>query len=108
MKIPKADVTELFSSIQGEGIFLGARQIFVRFRECNMGCVFCDEPKNLGATSYTPSELMHEVLRLEKAGKPHHSVALTGGEPLIYAEFLGEFLRLLKKGGFKSYLETNG
>ena len=108
MNVPKADITEIFSSIQGEGIFLGARQIFVRFKDCNLSCIFCDEPKDLISKEYTPLELMREVKRLETAKSWHHSVSLTGGEPLIYAEFLMEFLSLLKKNRLKSYLETNG
>lgn len=108
MTTHKADITEVFSSIQGEGIFLGARQIFVRFKACNMNCVFCDERKNLGSKEYTPSELMRLVRLLERTNRPHHSVSLTGGEPLLYAEFLREFLILLKKEDMKSYLETNG
>ncbi len=108
MKILKAPVIEVFSSIQGEGIFLGARQAFVRFKDCNMNCAFCDEPRNLDAKEYTPSELLRAVKMLEREREPHHSVSLTGGEPLLYVEFLKEFLPLLKKNGMKVYLETNG
>lgn len=108
MQQAKADVTEVFSSIQGEGIFLGARQIFVRFKECNINCIFCDELKNLSPKGYSPSQLMAEVKFLERTKGAHHSVSLTGGEPLLYVEFLKEFLKLLKKDSFKAYLETNG
>src|SRR3989338_7172358 len=104
----KADIAEIFSSIQGEGIFLGARQIFVRFKDCNMKCVFCDEPKDLDSRSYSPQELTDEIKRWEQDEKPHHSISLTGGEPLLYANFLREFLKLLKREGLKTYLETNG
>lgn len=103
-----ADIVEVFSSIQGEGIFVGARQIFVRFKDCSLNCIFCDEPKDLKSRSYSPSELMSEVKSLETAKGPHHSISLTGGEPLLYAEFLKEFLKILKRENLKSYLETNG
>lgn len=108
MQTPKADITKVFSSIQGEGIFLGARQIFVRFKECNLNCVFCDEPKNSASKAYSPLELTAEIKFLEMTKGPHHSVSLTGGEPLLYIKFLKEFLKLLKKENLKSYLETNG
>ncbi len=104
----KADISEIFSSIQGEAIFLGARQIFVRFNRCNLNCSYCDEPKGIKAVEYSPSDLMSKVLELEKSKGPHHSVSLTGGEPLLYTPFLKKFLGLLKKSGLKSYLETNG
>ena len=104
----KADIVDIFSSMQGEGIFLGAKQIFVRFKRCNLCCAFCDEPRNAEPKQYSPLELMTEMRFLETSKGPHHSVSLTGGEPLLYSEFLKIFLRMLKKEKFKTYLETNG
>ncbi len=108
MNTPKAEITEIFSSVQGEGIFVGARQIFVRFKRCNMTCEFCDTPNEGLGKEYSPVAMMSEIKSLEEANGPHHSVSLTGGEPLVYAEFLKSMLPILKKTGFKSYLETNG
>jgi len=71
----KAQITEIFSSIQGEGIFLGAKQIFVRFKKCNMDCVFCDESKDLAAKEYTPLELARKIRALDVSDGPHHSVS---------------------------------
>ncbi|MBN1526285.1 MAG: 7-carboxy-7-deazaguanine synthase QueE [Candidatus Omnitrophica bacterium] len=104
----EADITEVFSSIQGEGIFAGAKQVFVRFAACNMKCHFCDEADKAGSKVYSAGSLAAEVRSLEKAKGKHHSVSLTGGEPLLYASFLKEFIPLLKKDGHKIYLETNG
>ncbi len=108
MNTPKAEITEIFSSVQGEGIFVGARQIFVRFKRCNMACEFCDTPNDIAVKEYTSAALMNEVKTIDGSKGPHHSISLTGGEPLMYAEFLKSILPLLKKAGFKSYLETNG
>lgn len=108
MHTVKAEVTDLFSSIQGEGIFVGAKQVFVRFRQCNLACSFCDEPWRHEPELYSPSELMGRVKSLDLDKGPHHSVSLTGGEPLMYADYLKTFLRLLHKEGMKGYLETNG
>ncbi|MDD3905835.1 MAG: 7-carboxy-7-deazaguanine synthase QueE [Candidatus Omnitrophica bacterium] len=105
----KGQITEIFSSIQGEGIFLGAKQIFVRFKKCNLNCVFCDEAKGLASKEYAPLELLKEIKAIDVARGPHHSVSLTGGEPLLYWDFLKVFLRIAKKNRlFKAYLETNG
>jgi len=104
----EAEIVDRFSSVQGEGIFVGAKQIFIRFKRCNMNCVFCDEQKDAEARLYTPAALMEEVESLEEAKGIHHSVSLTGGEPLMYPDFLKAFLPLLRKKGKKSYLETNG
>lgn len=108
MNKANADIVDVFSSMQGEGIFLGARQIFVRFKKCNLSCAFCDEPRNAKAKGYSPLELMSEVKFLELSKGPHHSVSLTGGEPLLYSDFLKIFLKLLRKEKLKVYLETNG
>ena len=104
----KADVVDIFSSIQGEGMFLGARQIFIRFKNCNLACSFCDEPRDSRPKEYSPEELTADIKLLEATKGPHHSVSLTGGEPLLYSPFLKIFLRLLKSERFKVYLETNG
>lgn len=108
MKKTEADITEIFSSIQGEGIFAGAKQIFVRFASCNMKCHFCDERDKTASKVHSAESLLAEVRALEKAKGRHHSVSLTGGEPLMYASFLKEFIPLLKADGHKIYLETNG
>ena len=107
-KAPKAVITEIFSSVQGEGIFAGARQIFVRFKECNMGCSFCDTPNKSAGKEYSPAQLSRAIEEVRKRKGAHHSVSLTGGEPLLSTAFLKELLPLLKKSGFKIYLETNG
>ncbi|OIO37624.1 MAG: 7-cyano-7-deazaguanine synthase QueC [Candidatus Omnitrophica bacterium CG1_02_49_10] len=104
----KAGITEIFSSIQGEGIFLGVKQIFVRFKKCNMACAYCDVPRELAPKVYGAGDLLGKIEELEKNKGPHHSISFTGGEPLLYADLLAEILPELKKRRFKVYLETNG
>ncbi len=108
--MPKIDteIIEIFSSIQGEGIFVGAKQIFVRFKECNLSCSFCDESLDRQAKTYTPKALMDEINFLTEKKGSHHSVSLTGGEPLCHTDFLLAFLPLLRRSRMKVYLETNG
>jgi len=38
----KGKIAEIYDSYQGEGIFLGEKQVFVRFFGCNFDCEFCD------------------------------------------------------------------
>lgn len=100
----KAKINEIFSSIQGEGPVVGYKQLFIRFCGCNLKCEYCDT-EFLQGEEYTAQELYKKISK-EYDLKSFHSVSLTGGEPLLHAEFLKEFLPLIK-GETKIYLETN-
>jgi len=100
----KGKIAEIFESMQGEGLYLGERQIFVRFFGCNLRCKYCDTHLDR-YTEYEPQELLEE---LKKFGNGFHSVSFTGGEPLLQKDFLKEVLQLTRKAGFRNYLETNG
>jgi len=100
----KARIAEVFDSVQGEGLYLGERQVFVRFFGCNLSCNFCDTKLNR-FSEYEPDELLREI-KLYPNG--FHSVSFTGGEPLLQYEFLKEAMKLNKKHGLNNYLETNG
>lgn len=100
----KAKIAEIFASVQGEGLYLGEKQIFVRFFNCNLNCTYCDTKLDR-FMEYEPKELFNEIkLYRDK----YHSVSFTGGEPLLYKDFLKEILALTYKQGYKHYLETNG
>ena len=119
----KENIIEIFSSAQGEGPYVGTRQVFVRFEGCNLGCRYCD-------TEHKPGT--HPCCRLEtSAGSgrfrtvtnplsaaevaravndylevlPHQAVSFTGGEPLLHTGFL---LELAQQLPVPVFLETNG
>lgn len=100
----KARINEIFSSIQGEGPVVGYKQLFIRFCGCNLNCEYCDTEFAKGV-EYSPQELFEKITK-EYNLKTFHSVSLTGGEPLLSADFLTEFLPLIKNK-VKMYLETN-
>ena len=104
----QADLVEIFSSLQGEGLLVGAKQVFIRFAGCNLDCAFCDTPKEAVIKGISVDEVLEKVKYLEKVSGEHHSVSLTGGEPLLHVSFLQKLLPALKREGFKIYLETNG
>lgn len=116
-----AEISEIFFSIQGEGLFIGYPQIFVRFAGCNLSCRYCDLLRNerpvrsafRNATlseslTLTASGLIAHILPILKKKGSVHSVSLTGGEPLVQADFLAEFLPLAKRERIPVYFETNG
>ena len=100
----KAKIIEIFTSIQGEGPYVGIKQLFIRFHGCNLNCDYCDtqETNSKNYLKFSPAELKTRVFDFNLA--PIHSISLTGGEPLIWSDFLIEFLPLLNS---KIYLETN-
>ena len=100
----KARIAEVFVSIQGEGIYLGREQIFIRFFGCNLNrCRFCDTKSD----SFKEYESYDLLIYLKSSFDDLRFVSLTGGEPLVQKDFLKEFLPLIKQSGFKIYLETN-
>ena len=107
-----AFIKEIFESIQGEALYIGEKQIFIRFCGCNLSCDYCDTAfqkedyvtvfgldENL-KNPVSSSELLKIINRYNAK-----TISLTGGEPLLQTEFLREFLPLANK---KIYLETNG
>ncbi len=100
--LSKAKVSDLFVSIQGEGPLVGVRQAFVRLSGCNLSCNGCD-------TDFSGKFVLdwREVLDFVEQNRPVHSIAITGGEPLLQVQFLTQFLPAAKESGYKIYLETN-
>lgn len=126
MKSDEAGLTEIFSSIQGEGDLIGRRQIFIRFKGCNLACEYCDT--NVGnnedvcsmertpgrrdfleIASPVPMQTVVELLQRWESGWPnnHHSISLTGGEPLLHVNLLVAWLPRLRQI-LPIHLETNG
>ena len=97
----KVKIKEIFSSIQGEGPFIGYKQVFIRFCGCNLTCNYCDtDYRTVGSTEYR----LCEIVEILKQNTDCHSVSLTGGEPLLNTGFLKEFL---PQCPLPVYLETN-
>lgn len=126
MKGKNAELIEMFSSIQGEGLLVGMRQVFIRFHGCNLSCEYCDTKSDQcpatclveltpGRKDFTTIanpvslETVLAYLDLWEDGWPktHHSISLTGGEPLLNIDVLKEWLPHLADR-LPIYLETNG
>lgn len=103
-----ARIIEVFPSLQGEGVHVGKPHLFIRFWNCNMSCSYCDTDYKGPYREYTSEALLAEVEGLIGSAGPFHAVSLTGGEPLLWAPFLKDWLPRLKALGQKTYLETNG
>ena len=110
MRTLKTPIADIFCSVQGEGLYAGQRQVFLRFAGCNLACSYCDEPAaldNASAYGLLPAEAAALVVKLARAGKAK-AVSFTGGEPLLHWRFITAVAPALKKAGLRLHLETNG
>ena len=93
-------ISEIFSSIAGEGLRSGEPTIFLRLAGCNLRCAFCDTKFSWqGGREYSEEKIMEIVERIH--GRfPTDWVCLTGGEPLL--QDVGSIVKKLKRAGLKS------
>jgi 7-carboxy-7-deazaguanine synthase len=129
MSSTSANMLEIFSSIQGEGIYVGVRQAFLRFHGCKLNCNYCDTRRTHSSQSAeycevemtpgkrdftsikNPVTLTNIMQTFEKwendSPRIHHSISITGGEPLLQSNVLVDWLPYLSSI-LPIYLETNG
>ena len=98
-------ISEIFYSVQGEGLLVGTPSIFVRTSGCNLRCVWCDTPY----TSWAPkgSEQPVEAILEEAQRYPARHAVVTGGEPMI-APQVAELTAGLRGLGLHVTVETAG
>ncbi|MGM0466853.1 MAG: 7-carboxy-7-deazaguanine synthase QueE [Acidobacteriota bacterium] len=98
-------ITEIFSSVQGEGLRQGEPTLFIRLTGCNLRCDFCDTKYAWeGGEELEISQILNKVKK-EHEKFPSQWVCITGGEPLI--QDLKKLTGGLKKMGMKIQVETN-
>lgn len=98
-------VSEVFSSVQGEGSLAGVPSVFVRASGCNLRCVWCDTPY----ASWSPEGPVVEVGEVfrDVVGRGISHVVLTGGEPMLF-EGMVELAGMLRAAGRHITVETAG
>ena len=74
-------ISEIFYSLQGEGMLAGVPSVFVRTSGCNLRCNWCDTPYASWNPEGTPKTVAQIVAEIES--HPARHVVLTGGEPMI-------------------------
>ena len=80
---PILKVSEIFASIQGEGLRQGEPTIFVRLTGCNLRCDFCDTKYSWeGGDDISVQQVIEQVKHRHKEF-PADWVCITGGEPLL-------------------------
>lgn len=122
----KGNLSEIYLSLQGEGIWVGTPTVFIRTTGCHRRCRYCDTEFALiaerqakiwlGWRTGEPDLIVDNPVSLQEvvawvqraAGEVAKWVSFTGGEPLLQADFLAELGKELKARKFKILLETEG
>lgn len=96
---------ESFGTVDGPGI-----RFVVFMQGCPMRCKYCHNPDTwqIGAgKKYTASEVAAEAMKYKSYIK-NGGVTVSGGEPLLQAEFITELFGLFKEKGIHTALDTSG
>jgi 7-carboxy-7-deazaguanine synthase len=96
-------LSEIFYSVQGEGLWSGTPAIFVRLAGCNLACDFCDTDYSLKFLAGVDDV----VARVRDEGGDCPMVILTGGEPLAQSE-APALIAALRADGRRVHIESNG
>jgi organic radical activating enzyme len=116
---------EVFSSVQGEGPYVGTSTLFVRLGGCDLRCAWCDSPHTWRPTRQARLETrrgsgvfrevlnpvaLEDVLAAAEALElpAHRFVSLTGGEPLLQPAVVAALAERLRARGPRILLETHG
>lgn len=101
-------ISEIFDSIDGEGIRAGQLCTFIRVFGCNLRCSYCDSMYAVDKrySDIPPREMSISDI-LSRVNKNYRRVTLTGGEPLLLSESI-ELVNRLCSNDFEVNIETNG
>ncbi|WP_340316980.1 7-carboxy-7-deazaguanine synthase [Rhizorhabdus argentea] len=114
-------VKEMFLTLQGEGMQVGRRAVFLRFAGCNLWsgreedragaqCTFCDtdfvgiDGDNGGR--YPNADALADRAEALWGDFDAPFMVMTGGEPLLQVD--AALIAALKARGFETAVETNG
>lgn len=99
-------------SIQSLGAVDGPGVRCVVFMQgCPLRCAYCHNPDTWspeGGKPTTVDELARRVLRFRPYWKNGGGVTVSGGEPLLQADFVAEFFERLHQEGVHTALDTSG
>ncbi len=103
----RVKLSEIFTSIEGEGILFGTKTMFVRLAGCPLKCHWCDTPYALSMDSGSDYSIDAVKELISNSLHPNtYKVNFTGGEPLVQHEAVIELAKFVRQKGIKTYLES--
>ena len=106
-------ISEIFHSIQGEGLHTGEPTTFIRFQGCSLGCTWCDSRytwKKDSNINISVEELVERVKQITPESTKW--ICITGGEPLEQREGFSRLVHSLRYTfsgiGMQIEVETSG
>ncbi|MBQ2987758.1 MAG: pyruvate formate lyase-activating protein [Clostridia bacterium] len=93
-------------TVDGPGI-----RFVVFFQGCHLRCKCCHNPDTWAyadGTEYTAGEIVQRVLRYREYFGKEGGITLSGGEPLLQADFAREIFALCHQSGINTCLDTSG
>ena len=100
------DSIETLGLVDGPGI-----RVVVFLQGCPLRCLFCHNPETWTLNDkflITPDELVRHIYKYRNYFGTDGGVTFSGGEPLFQHDFLLECLKLCKKMGINTCLDTAG
>lgn len=97
---------ESCGTVDGPGI-----RFVVFMQGCPMRCKYCHNPDTWdfsGGTEYSVEDVVSRAVKYRNYYKNGGGVTVSGGEPLVQAEFVAELFKLLKEKGIRTALDTSG
>ena len=107
-------IIDCFVSLQGEGKYTGYPSLFIRVSGCNLRCCFQGSICDTAYSSFRPEKghyTKDDVVELLAKYPMLEDIVITGGEPMLYQEGLGdlmEYIELITDRHFQVTVETNG
>ena len=104
----KVRLSEIFTSVEGEGVYFGTKTMFVRLAGCHLKCFWCDTPYALSMKDGQEYEISEVVKMIDdNLLQNTYKVNFTGGEPLLQHIAVYEMAKHVKHKGLLTYIESS-
>ncbi len=106
MSIGKIHSVQSLGTVDGPGV-----RFVVFLQGCPLRCKCCHNPDTwdiTGGTAYTPEEIVQKAVRYKEYFGTEGGITLSGGEPLLQANFVRDVFALCQKENINTCLDTSG